>query len=332
MRTDQSYHDFISSDRPRTYLAKKAEVVANFRNSGPLALLLAAAKDASDRGDLDAIDSSIVSFLSQDVVFLKENIKTWMQGTADDKMSLPPFREVIEFESSLFHNVSVVKQSGVGVTVSSISAHDLEASRLNGEGSRVVFSAQKSWFKLISDARVPATVWECDRFENNTDFRDLRCWKASDIVLAPGDVLSVDGSFQSVSFGNARETAVFIQVENVAKDIGTAVAFDTSGRFVGTYPTDRTALRKMVMCSVLKHFGTASDLTQMPDDVYSAPFYLRWHFIREMVAASPERGAALLTNVVSSEANPSIRRAASATLQVLETRGDGHVAQHSGGH
>ena len=325
MRINTAYEQFLLSGEPRAYLQKKIDRAEGFRLLPPLAQLVAAAREMAQRGDKDAIDGAIRTFLEGDTDFILDCMRDWIREAAEDDKTLPPFREAIEFDSGLFHNVNLLKKFGISLTVSSISERDVTASRARGEATRVVFSGQQVFFKFLAGDNVSLTIWECDRYDDGADFPRHRCWKARDVRIVPGDILEIDGSHQSLSFGACEGTAVFLQAENLTKDIGTSVAFDTSGSFLATYPTDRTALRRMVMCSALKHMGADARLGQLPPAAREGPFYLRWHFLREIVAASPTEQTDLLATVSANDPNPSVRRAASATLEMLTKRSARHV-------
>lgn len=325
MRIDAAYEQFLSSSGPRAYLQRKIDQAESFRLLPPLAELVTATRNMAPEDDKDGIDEAIRHFLKGDTRFILECMRSWILEAAEDVKALPPFREAIEFDSGLFHNVNLLKKFGISLTVSSISERDVAASRARGEATRVVFSGQQVFFKFLAGDNVSLTIWECDPYDDRADFPRHRCWKARDIEIVPGDILEIDGSYQSLSFGACEGTAVFLQAENLTKDIGTSVAFDTSGSFIATYPTDRTALRRMVMCSALKHMGADARLKDLPPAALEGPFYLRWHFLREIVAASPIDQVDLLANVAGNDPNPSVRRAASATLDMLKKRNTRHV-------
>ncbi|MDT8759780.1 hypothetical protein MZO42_13840 [Sphingomonas psychrotolerans] len=327
MRIDAAYSEFLSSDGPLRYLVQKLDEMKAFRAVPPVAELLAQAASMASADDQDGIDAAIRTFIAQDTGFVLEAIKRWIREAAEDDKRLPPFRDAIEYDEGLFHNVNIIKRDGIGLTVSSISDRELAVSRARGEGTRVVFSGQRVFFKFLKADDIALTIWECDPFDDASEFATLRCRSAREIRVSAGDTLEIDGSRQSLSFGNCEQVAVFLQVENLTRDLGTSIAFDRdSGDFRETYPTNRTALRRMVMCSALKHLGAHARLRQLPAAAREGPFYLRWHFVRETVAAAPDASIDLLTAVAERDASPTVRRAAKATLKVLANRRTQHVA------
>ncbi|UYY58559.1 hypothetical protein [Sphingomonas sp. S2-65] len=321
MRIDAGYRDFLVSDGPLKYLVRKLEEMKAFRSTPSIEALLSVARDSSGARHVEAIDEAIRQFLSTDTSFVLESLKKWILEAVEDDKALPPFRDAIEYDEGLFHNVNILKRDGISITASSISEQDIAASRERGVGTRVVFSGQRVFFKFLKADNAVVTIWECDPFSDASEFGALRCTGSRDVRVSAGDTLEVDGTRESLSFGSCESTAVFLQVENVVRDVGTSVAFHReTGAFMETYPTDRTALRRMVMCSALKHMGASSRLATLPAPAREGPFYLRWHFARETVAAAPERSVALLESLAEDDASPTVRRAASATLTMLAKR------------
>lgn len=318
MRRHSDLKAFLSSDGPSQYLTRKVEQVEGFRSVRPVADLIAKTGPLYSAGAFNEIDVEIESFLSGDLGFIRESIVDWITESAQDDKILPAFRDAVEFDEGLFSNVNLVRRAGISLTISSLSGADLAVKRENGSKSRVQFSGQKVYFKFLIAKRLLLNVWECDPFGDSSDFATLRCWKAKELVVHDGDVVEVDGTFQSLSFVSCEGSAVFLQVENIGRDVGSSVAFESgSGEYLATFPTSRPALRKMVMCSALRHLETQDRLRSLPPAVQLGPFYQRWHVIREILAAGAINRRALLEGLLAQDKNPSVRRAATATLDLI---------------
>ncbi len=326
MKINNEYRNFLFSDNPVKYSMKKYSEIENFRKIPEIKKLIDNALDKD-------IDQSIKKFLEGDTSFIHQKISSWLNEMLDDSKILPPFREALEFDSGLFSSINLLQKYGIGLSVSCTNKHDIHESNskeLEQSTAKrsVLFSGQRAYFKFLKAQNAIVTVWECDKFDDTSEFSQLKCYEPKDITVSTGDIILVDGTYQSISFSKCDQTVVFLQGENLNADLGISVSFCARTRqFLSTYPTSKIALRTMAMTSVLKHLGKADGLTNLFDDTITGPFYTRWHIMRELIAALPADKALLeIKKFLQNEENPSVRRTAKATMEILEKRIERNVS------
>lgn len=268
----------------------------------------------------DSRRNAVLEFLNSQDDWVRNSLTGWLHELAEDPLALPPFRELFEGQDSPFSAVKVVQHPAVNVTIQAVSG--IEVQRRNEAGRTVQFSGKLTWLKILRGQNVRLSVWRCSPFREKTDLATLSCRQADSLTLSTGDVLEVDGREMSISFAGVTEPVAYVHVVDRHLDLGISVDFDArTGRFIGAHPADRHATRVMAMASALRHLGQPERSAILQDIARRGPYYQRWHVAREALAAGITSPEEFLREFCSETMNPSVRRAAEATLSHLSTLG-----------
>lgn len=322
MRRDATFDRFLGSDKPLSYLVEQSQTIRAFQELRPVSRLISNAQANADAGSSGGIDDAICDFLETESSWFENYFLEHIRNTSRDANVLPPFGEAIEPELAIFHNVTVYSDANLNITITAVDGKDLEKGRDDSALQQVLFSGQRIFYKFWKCRDLNVEIWNCDPFDDTTDLRATRLSGKKRITVRPDDILDIDGGRQSLSFVGCGDKALFIQVENRRRNLGFSVAFNVqNGSFLVAHPTCRNAMRKMVMCSTLRNLGRSAEISEVDASNINGPFYERWHFLREVTAAAPERGIQQMREALSKEANPSVRRAASQTIAILEGMG-----------
>ena len=174
-------------------------------------------------------------------------------------------------------------------------------------------------FLKAGDARI--SLWEAPRIEPGFTAAEAgRCVRTGERVLIDGDVLTLDGRYQSYVVERARSNLVVLQAEIYADQAPLSVEYDSSSHaFVGCSATDDAASRIQLIATLLRKLGCERAFESIAGFLDHPDFFVRWHIMKELLGIDAEAALPHLKRMAARDPHPDTRRAAREVLDRIET-------------
>lgn len=273
------------------------------------------AVDGLGDGDGGAIGTAIERLFA-DTDWVTVLARDWIREAGEDCFFVPPFRPA----SGAFHeSAQLLELPSVTISLCAIDSAKLRArKRQRREKRSVFFSGSRAWLKFLEPGGLRMSFWEKHGRSDANHDAGARCLRVCDKAIVQGELLSIDLAQRSFVFDHADSPVLFLYGELRVGGATLACEYDVgSGRCVGRSSGAQNWSRVQLMASYLSLFGVPGLPAVFDRVIAEAPFFVRWHVMREWVALDPVSALPRLTQMASNDPHHEIRFAACQTLDLL---------------
>lgn len=243
-------------------------------------------------------------------------VRDWIREAEEDSFFVPPFRPA----SGAFHESALLlERPGVTLSLCAIDSVRLRArKRRAGEKGSVFFSGNRVWLKFLEPGGLRMSFWEKHGPSDANSGAGTHCRRLGDKEIARGELLFIDLARRSFVFDHADTPVLFLYGEQRVGGATLACEYDAgSGRCVGRSCGVQSWSRVQLMASFLSRCHVPGAPAVFDRVIAGAPFYVRWHVMREWVGRDPASALPRLTEMARSDPHREIRFAAYQTLDLL---------------
>jgi HEAT repeat protein len=136
--------------------------------------------------------------------------------------------------------------------------------------------------------------------------------------IEDGERMELDGRRQSFVIEHVERDMVFLHAEVLADPAPLVAEYDsTTLALVGASSADQASSRVQMMVSLLRALGRDDAAPLIEEAIAGAPFYARWHIMRELLAMDAEAALPPLRRMAAGDPHPEVRAAAARTLDMF---------------
>lgn len=253
-------------------------------------------------------------------------VRDWVDEARRDPFFAPPVRQA----TGPFHRSALLLElPQATVAICAIDPDALHARKRDAGGTgSVFFPGNRAYLKFIETGELTMSFWAApDPGDPEADPATEPCRQTDRRRIAPGELLAVDTARQSYVFERARRSVLFLHGE--VRIGGAALAREhdaVSGRLVGVSSGSQSWSRTQMMLSFLRLSGCRDAGPAFDRVIADAPFFVRWHAMREWLALDPAAAWPRLSEMARHDPHSEVRDAARRTVAQLEARMTGIAA------
>ncbi|HEY5712555.1 MAG TPA: HEAT repeat domain-containing protein [Allosphingosinicella sp.] len=233
---------------------------------------------------------------------------------ARDPFFDPPFRAI----NSDIHRGLIVYEDALMTVTAGVSGASQLAAKKNGErgATSVHFTGHVSVLKFVKSGGAVLSFWEAPAIGPNFSVTAAgRCVPTGARSVADGEILTVDGRFQSYVIDRVQSNLVVLQAEIKTDQAPVAVEYDSAtGAYVGCCATDDSASRIQLLASLVRKLGHDDAFAALAEFLTHEDFFVRWHVMRELLGIDAGAALPLLRKMAEADPHPDPRRAAHQVL------------------
>lgn len=231
----------------------------------------------------------------------------------------PPFRVV---SSDIHSGLNVFEDENVTIAAGVSHAGHLAAKKGVPRGATsITFTGHVGLLKFVAAGGARLSFWEAPRIDGDFSAATAgRCTRTGERLLEDGEILTVDGRFQSYVIEHARSNLVVLQASIKRDQAPLRVEYDSAtGDYVGCSANGEGVSRIQMLTTLLRKLDCDGAFDAVAGFLDHPDFFVRWHAMRELLGI--DAGAALphLRRMAARDPHPDARRAARAVLDGFET-------------
>lgn len=275
------------------------------------------AVDGLGEGDGDAIGEAIEA-LCADTEWVNTLVRDWITEAREDCFFVPPFRPA----SGGFHeNALLLELPASTISLCVIDPGRLSARKQKGAGKgSIFFPGNRTWLKFIETGGLRMSFWEAPGHCDSGVIDTAPCVRTGARQIDPGELIALNMATQSYLFDHAEGPALFLHGELRVGGAVLAREYDAvSGLFAGQSGGSEIWSRVQMMTSFLSLSGARDAAAVFDRIIAEAPFYVRWHVMREWVALNPGSAMSRLIEMARNDPHHEVRTAACQTLALLQS-------------
>jgi hypothetical protein len=243
-----------------------------------------------------------------------------------DPFFSPP---LIPLRSDVHNGLLVYEDDKVQISVCVAGAHQLATKKSGPRGATSVgFTGQVSVLKFVRSGGALLSLWEAPRIE--ADFTAAgagQCARTGERWLADGDILVIDGRYQTYVIERARSNLFFLQATVALDPAPLTVEYDSTTRaFVGCAAKDDSASRIQMMTTLLRKLDCEDAFAAVAQFLDHRDFFVRWHVMKELLGIDAAAALPYLRRMAAHDPHPDARRAARQVLDALPSSGSRKAA------
>jgi hypothetical protein len=237
-----------------------------------------------------------------------------------DPFFVPPFRHL----NSDVHQGLIVYEDDKATIAVGVSAAAQLAVKKGGRrsGASIQFSGQVGLFKFVKAGGARLSFWEAPTI--GLEFSRAtagQCRKTGERDIEDGEILTVDGRFQTFVIEAARSNILLLQATVKPDQAPLSVEYDSeSHEFVGCSAADDSASRIQMIASLLRKLDCSEAFPVLADFLDNPNFYVRWHVMRELLGLDATAALPLLERMADHDLHADNRKAARSVLASLQLR------------
>lgn len=198
-------------------------------------------------------------------------------------------------------------------------AHRTKTANVIGNKPRgVTIQGMDSAMYFLAGGNASLRLWEAQPFERDEALDRRRIPPATHRCVADGDMLLMEGGRHGMSVDGLDAPMLFVMATClIPRTPVNAHYVAETGELHSFTAAEMRASRIQLLATLLRELDVgASDaiegLLHYPDH------FVRWHLMRELLAAAPERACAQLTRMAQDDPHPQVREVAQKTLKMIE--------------
>ena len=281
---------------------------------GPVHQCFTAAMAALPDCSASAVAGSISNLFADDewVEIMLDSLADEMRG---DCYFDPPFPAI---NSDIHSGLIVFEDEHVSIAAGVSRASQLAAKKNGRRGpTSVGFTGQVSVLKFVKAGGARLSFWEAPLI--TADFSAGRCGtcrRTGERSLNDGDVLIVDGRFESYVIDRATSNLVVLQAVVKAGSAPLSVEYDSATQeYVGCSATDDGASRIQMITTLLRRLECDAAFPAIAAFLDHPSFFIRWHVMRELLGLDAVAALPHLEKMAAADPHSETRGAARAVLE-----------------
>jgi hypothetical protein len=309
-------------DREKQRLARaQADAFANRWNESLAAEFFGPALSQLQDSSAETVAAAICELFAEDAM-LDALVDRLAEALRANPFLEPSFRH---FNSDIHNGLIVYEDANVSVAAGVTNVIRLAEKKNRNSGGAIAFSGQVDIFKFVRAGRARLSLWEAPRITAGfTAAQAGRCRRTGERVLRDGEVLVVDGRFQSFIIEHASANLVLLQATVKADWAPVAVEYDhLTGQYRGCSAADDSASRIQMITTLLRKLDCEAAFPAMAEFLAHPSFFVRWHVMRELLGLDAEAALPHLRRMAAGDPHPETRRAAGQVLERLERTSPG---------
>jgi hypothetical protein len=230
----------------------------------------------------------------------------------------PPFRAM---NSDIHSGLILFEDEHMSVAAGVTHVVDLAAKKTAKRGATSVgFSGRVSVLKFVRAGGARISLWEAPPITADFTASDAgRCVRTGDRQLADGDILTVDGRFQSYVVEQARANLLVLQAEITRDAAPLSVEYDSAAfTYVGCSATRDGASRIQMIATLLRKLGCDAAFPALTGFVDHPDFFVRWHVMRDLLGIDAQAALPHLKRMAARDPHKDVRRAARSVLDRMQ--------------
>lgn len=297
----------------------RAAIEAEARAFGDLPAVRRFREELAAADDAGAVEAAIVR-LFEAPDWLAEAVVRAIRAARRDPYAGPPWRAI----AGAFHRAALLfdtPRAAVALGVVGLDALAAYKRERRGEGS-VNFAGRRVLLKFLETGDAHFAFWRAPRAgEAFVRGAAGRCQAVGTRRIAEGELLRLDTGETSWTIAHARAPIVFLHGEVRLGGAPVAREYDArSGRLIGLSSGEDAASRAQLLLTYLRQAGRRDAAPLFAAHVREAPFFVRWHAMREWLALDAEGALPALREMAAGDPHPEVRAAAAATWARLAAR------------
>ena len=323
MRVGPELRGWLGDREAQRHARANADIFATAWNTGPANEgFIEAMAQLADRS-ATAITETLCA-LFNDNFALDALVEELGKALRQDPFFEPPCRQL---NSEIHSGLMLFEDEHV-----SIAAGVTDVARLAGkkrkQGGRgsIAFSGHVEVFKFVKAGGARLGFWEAPRI--TADFIGAqagRCRRLSERAIQDGEILVMDGRYQSFIIESASANLVVLQATVKPDRAPVAVEYDrNTGEYLGCSAADDSASRIQMITTLLRKLDWVAAFPVIAEFLDHPNFFVRWHVMRELLGLDAQRALPSLHRMAESDPHPETRRAAQQVLERLERSSSGN--------
>jgi hypothetical protein len=318
MTVDQQLQDWLADRAGQCRTRAASDSFARDWARGDTHQRFDAAIDALPDQSADAVAQAVRALFADDF-WVDDLISSLAPKLREDAFFDPPFRPI---NSDVHCGLIVFEDERVSIAAGVTRAAQLAAKKNGPRGATSVgFTGQVSVLKFVKAGGARLSFWEAPRI--TVDFTAAtagRCIRTGERAIADGEVLVVDGRYQSYVIEQARSNLVIVQAEITLDQAPLTVEYDSATRaYVGCSAKGDGSSRLQMITTLLRKLDYKAAFPAMEAFLDHADFFVRWHVMRELLGLDAEAALPHLRRLAASDPHGDVRRAARSVLERLDT-------------
>lgn len=313
MKVDDALGGWLADTRRQAAtLAQIQADGARFRESAAVAALHREL-DAAGPADAPAILAAAERFMSR-----SDELEAQLSAMIGAARADPFYRPPLKLVSSPVHlGLLLIEHRALSVLLAITSPDALAAKRTaRDDPASITFAGRRTLFKFIKAGGATLSFWEAPTIgEGFTAGASGKCRLAGRRTIRDGETVWLDGRRESFIIDHAVSDIVYLQAVTPAGASPLSVEYDAATRdYIGASSSDEIASRVQMIATLLRLLDRADAAPVFCDIIADAPFYVRWHVMREFLALDAELALPTLRALAAADPHPDVRAAAAATL------------------
>jgi HEAT repeats len=274
----------------------------------------------------EAISEAALALLRDDQ-WVKSLVRLAVDELRQDHFFVPHFPAI---NSDINSGLLVFDHEDLSIAAS-VAGASLIAAKKNASGrASISFTGQIDLVRIIKCGGAQLSFWEAPRItEDFTAAEAGRCVRTGSRHLQAGEVLVVDGRYQSYVIEHSASDLVVLQASVKRDRAPLSVEYDAvTHEFIGCSATDDGASRIQMIVTLLRKMRCDEAfevIVQFLDDPH---FFVRWHVMRELLGLDAAAALPHLCRLASGDPHPEVRRAAAAVLARVQLQNP-HLAEQA---
>lgn len=230
-----------------------------------------------------------------------------------------PFRAI---NSDIHKGLIAFEDQRVSIAAGVVDVARLAAKKTSKRGATSVgFSGRVAVLKFVKAGGARLSLWEAPRIATGFTAAEAgQCAKTGEREIVDGDVLTIDGRYQSYVIERARANMLLLQAEITIDQAPVSVEYDSATlSYVGCSATGDGASRIQMITTLLRKLGAADAFEPVAAFLDHQDFFVRWHVMKELLGIDAEAALPHLRRMAARDPHSDARRAARTVLDRLES-------------
>lgn len=262
--------------------------------------------------------AAAVEHLLADDEWLETLLERLAARMREDSFFEPPFPYL---NGDMHSGLVLFEDPRVSIAAGVTHAPQLAARKTAKRGATSVgFPGRMLVLKFIKAGGARVSLWEAPLITAAFTAADAgECVRTGVRDLADGDILTLDGRYQSYVIEQARSTMLIVQAEIAADQAPLSVEYDSASHgFAGCSATDDSASRIQMISTLLRKLGCEAAFEPIAAFLDHPEFFVRWHVMKELLGIDAEAALPHLKRMAALDPHPDTRRAARTVLDRLQ--------------
>jgi len=226
----------------------------------------------------------------------------------------PPFRAI---NSDIHSGLNVFEDDNVTIAAGVSHASQLATKKSGPRGATSInFTGHVGVLKFVCAGGALLSFWEAPEITGAfTAATAGRCRRTGERRLKDGEIVTIDGRFQSYVVEHARSNLVLVQASIKRDQAPLRVEYDSAtGDYVGCSANGDDVSRIQMITTLLRKLDGDSAFASVAAFIDHPEFFVRWHAMRELLGIDAAAALPHLKRMAARDPHPDTRSAARSVL------------------